>query len=192
MKTDIENRCRALMFHLRTVRIIRRYISQNACEKLVHALVSSRLDYANALLIGLPRDSLKRLQTIQNIAAQIITKTRKYDHITPVLRSLNWLQITNRIEFKVLRLTYRILHGLAPAYLCDLITVKRSTRCLRSSAEINLSIPKTRTKTYGDRAFSVAAPRLWNALPNSLKAELSFNSFKRNLKTHRFKKAYNL
>ena len=165
------------MIHLRNIRIIRRFITQGACEKPVHALISSRLDYANALLIGLPKDSLNKLQSIQNMAARIITKTRKYDHITPVLRSLHWLPIAHRIEFKILCMTFQILHGLAPSYLCDLITIKRSTRCVRSATELNLVVPKTRTKTYGDRAFSAVAPRLWNSLPMSLKSEQSVSSF---------------
>ena len=157
---EIENRCRTLLFHLRNIRAIRRFITQSACEKLVHALVSSRLDYANAILAGLPKNRLKHLQNIQNIAARLVTLTPKYDHISPVLRRLHWLPISARIEFKVICLTFRIINGLAPAYMRDLVCFKQTTRSLRSANKMLLVIPKTRTKMYGDRAFSAIAPRL--------------------------------
>ena len=187
---EIENRCRTLIFHLRNIRTIRRFITQSACEKLVHALVSSRLDYANAILAGLPQTKLKQLQSIQNIAARIVTQTPKFEHITPVLRKLHWLPINARIEFKVICLTFRIINGNAPVYMRDLVSEKHSTRSLRSTNKRLLNIPKTRTKMYGDRAFSAIAPRLWNELPQSLRGECNFNVFKRNLKTHLFKKVY--
>ena len=192
MVPETENRCKSLLFHLRNIRTIRRFISQNACEKLVHAVISSRLDYANALLIGLPKKALNPLQSIQNIAARIITKTRKYDHITPILRTLHWLPVKARIEFKIICVTYRIIHGSAPEYLCDLVTLRRPDRHLRSSAQLVLDVPKSRTKMYGDRAFSVAAPRLWNALPVPLRLEKSYETFKRKLKTYLFQKSYNV
>ena len=192
MVSEVENRCKSLLFHLRNIRIIRRFISQSACEKLIHAVISSRLDYANALLVGLPNKSLNPLQSIHNIAARIITKTRKYDHITPILRTLHWLPIKSRIEFKIICVTYRIIHGLAPEYLCDLVTVQRSSRHLRSSANLVLNVPKSRSKMYGDRAFSIAAPRLWNALPVPLRLEKNYETFKKKLKTYLFKRCYNV
>ena len=145
-----------------------------------------------ALLIGLPNKTLNPLQSIQNIAARIITKTRKYDHITPILRKLHWLPIKSRIEFKIICVTYRIIHGLAPEYLCDLLTFQRSGRHLRSSANLVLNVPKSRTKMYGDRAFSIAAPRLWNALPVPLRLEKNYETFKKKLKTYLFKRSYNV
>ena len=153
MVPEIEKRCRTLLFHLRRIRSIRRHITQGACEKLVHALISSRLVYANSLL------RIKQLQSIQNIAARLITGTRKFDKITPVLRSIHWLPIQSRIEFKISAITFRILHGMAPDYLSDLITVQKSTRCLRSVSRSDLVVPKSRTKSFGDRAFSTVAPR---------------------------------
>ena len=191
MVAEIESRCKSLMFHLRSIRAIRRFINKDACEKLVHALISSRLDYANSLLFGLPKCLIHKLQLIQNIAARIITGTRKYDHITPVLKSLHWLPIAHRIEFKLNCLTFRIIHGQAPVYLKDLIN-QRSCRALRSSSKITLMVPKSRTRMYGDRYFSIAAPRLWNNLPENLRTQENYNKFRKDLKTHLFKKAYNL
>ncbi len=61
-------------------------------EKLVHAFMTSRLDYCNALLGGCPAFSINKL-IVQNAAARVLTRSRKYDHITPVLQSLHWLPI---------------------------------------------------------------------------------------------------
>ena len=133
-----------------------------------------------------------QLQSIQNIAARLVTLTPKYDHISPVLRRLHWLPISARIEFKVICLTFRIINGLAPAYMRDLVCFKQTTRSLRSANKMLLVIPKTRTKMYGDRAFSAIAPRLWNELPQSLREDNNLSKFKKCLKTYLFKKAYGI
>ena len=118
-----------------------------------------------------------------------VTGTRKYDHITPVLRELHWLPITSRIQYKVTLLVYKTLHGPAPQYLQDLIQYRSARPGLRS-AGILLNVPMTRSVTYGDRAFCSIGPTWWNSLPSELKTSPSVDSFKRNLKTHLFKLAY--
>ena len=189
---EIESRCRIMLYHLRRIRSIRRFVTQSACEKLIHALVSSRLDYANAILVGLSKKKINRLQMIQNMAARVVTNSRKYDHITPILISLHWLPVKYRIDFKILTLTFKIIQGNAPEYMCDLISLRCSDRRTRSSTRPLLVVPKSRTKTFGDRAFSVASPRLWNVLPPTIQCEHNYERFKRNLKTHLFKQAYSL
>lgn len=91
-------------------------------EILIHAFVSSRSDYCNVLFSSLPKTTIKSLQLVQNAAARILTKTRKYDHITPILSSLHWLPVHTRSDFNLLLLTYKALHGSAPSYLTNLIT----------------------------------------------------------------------
>ena len=105
----------------------------------------------------------------------------------PLLRALHWLPVKSRIEFKILLITFKAIHGLAPKYLCDLLTFKSSSYNLRSSDSILLSMPAVRSKTLGDRAFMVAAPRLWNSLPKDLRAITNVNSFKAHIKTYLFK-----
>ena len=126
------------------------------------------LDYCNSIFSGLPHSYLLPLQRIQNTAARLVTLSRKSEHITPILRSLHWLPIHHRITFKVFLLTYNILHyGQAPKYLSDLISLRcsNSLRPLRRSSTLQLTLgPRTITR-YGDRAFSVIAPILWNKLP---------------------------
>uniref|UniRef100_A0A673LB04 Thymidylate synthase n=1 Tax=Sinocyclocheilus rhinocerous TaxID=307959 RepID=A0A673LB04_9TELE len=77
--------------------------------------MTSRLDYCNALLGGCPASSINKLQVVQNAAARVLTRSRKYDHITPILQSLHWLPIKFRISYKILLLAYKALNGLAPA-----------------------------------------------------------------------------
>ena len=88
---------------------------------MVHALVTSRLDYCNSLLTGLPRTLLQKIQRVQNAAARVVTRTRRSEHITPVLKALHWLPIQRRIEYKVLLYTHKALQGDAPEYIRDLL-----------------------------------------------------------------------
>ncbi len=101
-------------YHLKNIARIRCFVSSQDLEKLVHAFITSRVDYCNGLLTGLPKKTIRQLQLIQNAAARIQTRTRKSEHITPVLRSLHWLPVTFRIDFKVLLLVYKSLNGLGP------------------------------------------------------------------------------
>jgi len=91
-----------------------------------------------------------------------------------------------RVLYKIALLTYKAVHGEAPGYPSDLIVASRPVRSLRSAAHNVLASPKTRLKTYGDRAFSAAAPAVWNSLPPKVRAATSCNSFKTQLKTHLF------
>ena len=108
---------------------------------------------------------------------------------TPVLIKLHWLPIKFRIQFKVLLLVYKALNGLAPKYIKELLVPYKPRRHLRSEAKGLLDEPRTRLK-FGDRAFSISAPRLWNALPQHLKDSTSCQAFKKCLKTHLFRLAH--
>ena len=189
-EAHIKHLCKTSFFHLRNISKLRPTLTLADSERLVHAFVSSRLDYCNALLIRIPSKSLQRLQYIQNSAARILMRVRKYDHITPILRSLHWLPISFRTEYKVSLLTHQCIHGNAPPYLKELVSPQPSTRSLRSSNTNLLKTPKTNLRTMGDRAFCSVAPELWNALPAHLRAPQSVDSFKKGLKTYLFNKAF--
>jgi len=182
--------CKTCVFHIHNIWKIRKHISQDACELLVNAFITSKLDFCNSLLYGLPKVSLQRLQYIQNAAARLVTFSRKQEHITPVLYNLHWLPVEQRIQFKIILLTFKALHGLAPSYLSDLIDPYVPSRLLRSASQNRLVKRSYNYKSYGKRAFSFAAPELWNALPQNVSASISISEFKRKLKTHLFKKAF--
>ncbi len=101
------------------------------------------------------------------------TLWKRGDHITPVLASLHWLPIHCRIHFKILLFVFKILSGLAPQYLAELLQVHNPVRALRSSSELLFEVPRSRLKTKGDQAFSVAAPKLWNNLLLHVRHEIN-------------------
>ncbi|KAF7688167.1 hypothetical protein HF521_014173 [Silurus meridionalis] len=106
-ESHVNNITRIAFFHLRNIAKIRNMMSLQDAEKLVHAFVTSRLDYCNALLSGCASKCINKLQLVQNAAARVLTRSRKYDHITPVLISLHWLPIKSRIDYKILLLTIK-------------------------------------------------------------------------------------
>ena len=173
-------------YQLRVIAKIKPFLSPKDLEKIIHAFITSRLDYCNSLYIGLPQSLLNRLQMAQNAAARLLTGTKKHDHITPVLASLHWLPVNFRIQFKVLLIVFKALNGQAPSYISDLIHPHQAPRSLRSSGNALLHVPRSRLKRKGDRAFAVAAPRLWNQLPLDIKKAPSILVFKSRLKTHLF------
>ena len=166
-------------------------MTPSPAKTLIHAYITSRLDYRNGLLHGLPTNLVAKLQSILNTAARLVTKTRKYEHISPVMINLHWLPIQYRIKFKLLLLIYKSLHGLAPSYLTDKLSI-RPNKGLRSDNQLLLNVPVStlRLQFYGDRAFSVAGPTLWNALPKNIRLCATLAAFKTSLKTFLFKKAY--
>ncbi len=144
-------------FHLRNISRIRSSLSQQDVETVIHAFVTSQLDYCNSLLYGLSVNNIKWLQYVQNSAARLITHIRKNNHITPILYHLHWLPVSLRINNKILIFTYKALLNLGPTYLSDLLLPYIPARSLRSSSEGWLVTPKFRLVTMGARAFSVVA-----------------------------------
>ena len=122
--------------------------------------MTSALDCCNSLPYGLPQYQIKKLQYVHNAAARLLTRTGKYEHITPILEELHWIPVDQRTEFKILVLTFQALNGTAPKYLRDLLILCQSNRTLRSIDKKLLAVPSYNLEKYGRRAFSVAAPIL--------------------------------
>ena len=163
-------------------------MDRSTLEKLIHAFISRKLDYCNGLHVGATQSQIKRLQKVQNAAARMLTGASWREHMTPVLRELHWLPVEQRIKYKVLLIVHKVVRGDGPAYLSSFIRT-REDQGLR--AQHQLQVPFTRAASAFDRAFSVAAPRLWNELPIALREPTQHtDTFKKQLKTHLFRTFY--
>ena len=188
LKSHVSDICKRAMCQIKAIASIRCYLTQQACEMLVHGFITSKLDYCNSLLAGLPKKCIKKLQHVQNIAARIVTKSRSQE-ATPILHKLHWLPMEQRIKFKTLLIVFKCMHDLAPPYLAELISRYTPTLNLRSSSASRLVVPHTKSM-YGDRAFSCIGPRWWNDLPSEIRILNNFNEFKTCLKSHLFKEYF--
>ncbi len=157
------------------------------CATSCQALVVSRLDYCNALLVGLPANTIKPLQMIQNAAARLVFNEPKRTHVTPLFISLHWLPVAARIKFKTLMLAYRTTTGSAPSYFHSLLRIYIPSRSLRSASERRLVVPSQRGSKSLSRTFSFTIPGWWNNLPTPIRNAGSLSIFKQQLKTHLFR-----
>ena len=179
---------RACFAQIKNIQRIKKFLDKKTLAMVIHSFVTSRMDYCNSLLLGAPAYLIKKMQRIQNAAARLLTDTAVYEHITPVLRDLHWLTVHKRIMFKVLLIVFRVLHDCAPTYL-NVFSERTSTdnrRSLRFYTCYNLNVPFTSSNLVFNRSFTVAAPRLWNSLPPSIKHAPDIIVFKKLLKTHLF------
>ena len=190
LSSHITSICKSASFALYRIGRIRSILDRTYTEKLIHAFITSRLDYCNSLLLHAPDYLLKGIQSIQNSAARLVCRTKKSCHITPLIFPLHWLPVAQRIEFKVLVTVFKILHNQAPSYLCELISFRQPARTTRSFQDLKLIEPRYKQEFYGKRAFSIAAPRLWNLTPFNIRHAPSLECFKSRLKTHLFKTAF--
>jgi hypothetical protein len=188
-RSHISQVCRSCFYHIRDMRRIRRHLSLENAKTLAIAMVTSRLDYCNSLLFGLAEKDLMKLQRVQNCLARVVTRSPPLTRSTPLLRSLHWLPINFRIQYKINFLTYKILTSEQPSYLRNLLQRAVPSRSLRSNKGFLLSVPKVKTK-MGSRAFSSCAPVLWNSLPVASRSATSDTTFRKLLKSHLFDLAY--
>ena len=110
MLPHVNNVCTSAFYHLCTISRIRKYLSTQTTEIPIHAFVTSKLDHCNSLLYNVPKNVIKKLQSVQNAAAILITRSREYHHITPILLDLHRLPFSERVKFKILLLTFKALH----------------------------------------------------------------------------------
>ncbi|KAL2092511.1 hypothetical protein ACEWY4_012309 [Coilia grayii] len=176
--------CRYALYNITK---IRPYLTQYATQLLVQAMVISRLDYCNALLVGLPACAIKPLQMVQNAAARLVFHQPKRSHVTPLFINLHWLPVADRIQHKASTLAYKVTSGSAPTYLNVILNAYIPSRTLRSSNTNHLAIPSPKTKRGHSKLFSVVVPQLWNNLPVPTRAATSLSTFKKLVKTLLFR-----
>ena len=114
MYEHVTSVCRAAYYHLKNIHCLKTFLTQKVLVTVVHAFVTSRIDYCNSLLYGISDYNANPVQRIQNSAARIVTNIRKYDHLTPVDQKLHWIPVRQRIYFKILLITYKSINGMAP------------------------------------------------------------------------------
>ena len=174
---------------MRSLRYIRRLIDQDTANTLACSIVASRLDYCNAVLYGVTDRNYKRLQRVQNSLARVVCNAPYRSPSLPLLKSLHWLPIEQRIDYKIATMTYKLRLHHQPSYLYELISDYQPVRCLRSSSSALMKLPplsESRTQT-STRAFRFASPKIWNSLPVVVRGATSLSVFCRLLKGHLFK-----
>ena len=164
----ISNICKSCFYHIRDLRRIRRHIPLSTAKTISNALISSRLDYCNSLINNIAKQDLSKLQRVQNCLARVILRAPRFSPSLPLLKQLHWLPVNYRIKFKLCTLTFRALAIHQPPYLASLLHFSNIPRQLRSSTSQQLSIPRAKLN-LGKRAFSVAAPIIWNEITNHIK-----------------------
>ena len=174
-------------------------MDQSHTEKLVHAFVTSRLDYCNSLFAGSYNYQFRKLQHIQNAAARLVVRRKLDRHadMTPILQELHWLPVVVHVEFKILCIVFKLIRHSesAPHYVKELISVHIPNIHTKSCEGLKLNYPNVRpnpSKAYGDRDFTIYAPVVWNSLPAFLRNINEFDIFKVQLKTFLFRRCYNV
>jgi hypothetical protein len=179
-------------FHIRQLRNIRRSLTADATHALVRALIHSRLDYCNALLIGLPEYMFTRLQSVLRAAARLILKVPSRVGVLERMKSeLHWLGFPERVTYKVAVMTFKSVRGHAPTYLTKrftLVSDMPGRKQLRSASNNLLEPPVSKTLTIGTRSFYHAGSTVWNDLPGQMRMYgLSLYCFRKELKTVLFR-----
>ena len=197
LSKHVQNICKSCFVKLCDFRHVRWFLTHDVSVLVTNALVSSRLDYCNSLFRSLSKFNLHKLQCIQNSAGRIVSNTSRYTSITPVLKKLHWLPVEQRTVFKTATLVCKFLHTGFHGYFAPYISTYSSSYSTRRSQSGGnfLVIPKfypsvhKSVKQFGN-SFAFDAPTVWNALPDEIRASPSLASFRKQLKTYLYTKAY--
>ena len=178
--SQISNMCSSVNLTLKNVRLIRKLMDKSSAEMLIHSLVTNKLDYCNALFVGLSSGNLAKLQLMQNNAARTVLQLNSHASISEHLKDLHWLPVRARIFFRYLVIIFKCLYDMAPEQLSEKLQ-------LSSAINMTLSTHKFYPSTeFGKQAFSYMAPKCWNGLPRHIRVLANFDTFKSSVKTYLF------
>ena len=168
------------MYGLYRLKQVRKILTDETAETIAVGIVMFHLDYSNAILIGLPKHEISRLERVQVLAARVVLGRKAHESRTRCLKQLHWLPIHLRIEHKIFTLVFKALKTKARQYLKDMLNQSKSARPLRSNKiYMKLDIPRVKRESFANRSFSVMAPRLWNDIPNDIKQCVDIETFKK-------------
>ena len=159
-------------------------------QSIVEMLVINKLTYCSTIWSNTSAKNIKKLQTVQNFAARIITKVRKFDHITPSLQELNWLPIELLLLYRDTIMAYKCFNNLAPSYLTEKFVKRSDIHNRPTRYHDSLDIPSFKTSS-GQRTFHYRAVKIWNDLDSELKQITNLNKFKKKLKEQLIRQFHN-
>lgn len=174
---------------LKTLKTIFPYIPSELQKTVMAALFLSKLDYCNALFLGIDKTQINKLQSLQNAAARLLLRIPREESVSAGVKSLHWLPIKKRVEFKALCLVHKALYGGGAEDIQKLFPLYVPSRYLRSANQGLIKTKKIKRVRWGGRAFSYCAAKLWNNLPLALKQQQSLIHFRKLLKTWLFMSA---
>ena len=198
---QVSSICSSCYYHIRDFARIRRYLDKSTAISVANALVGSRIDYCNSLLDSISDLDMKRLRSIQYALCRIINRTSRYskEHMTPHLKSLHWLPIRQRIDFKWFLLIYKFLNTGSPSYLRDYFVPHTSKISTRRSDSDKLYLNRDvvpfdrklhKSKLHYDHSFCISGPVRWNSLPDNIRCAPSTHCFRSKLKSFLFNNAF--
>ena len=155
-------------------------------ENVIHALVFSRLFYCSPVWSSTSKKNVSKLLSVQNFAARVVTGSRKFEHITPVLRDLNWLRVGSMLKYTVGILTFKCVNGLAPRYLCSRFFTRATVHDRNTRNKNKLDILGYKSAA-GQRSFLYRSVTMWNSLSTDITDCNNLAMFKRKLKDYLFR-----
>ena len=188
MDKHVSEVSRACFYHLRALRHIRTAVTAEDANMIACSVVGARLDYANAVLYGVSKKNINRLQRIQNALARCVVDS-KHQSSNASLQRLHWLPVDYRIKFKIAKFAFLARASATSSYLNSSVARYSPSRSLRSQDTHLLAVPRSNT-VFGSRAFRVAAPTVFNSLPQDIRSCDNISTFCRRLKTFYFRNAF--
>ena len=175
--SQVSHMVSSINFAIRNLKPVRKFLKQKDAETITHALVTSKLDQCNSLLIGASKQNIAKLQRAQNSAIRYVCKLGSRTSLSNYYNELHWLTVEKRIYYKFLLVTYKCINNRAPILLMSKLHLLCPQDMILDTTVFRPS------SAIGRRAFSYLAPRLWNGLPRDLRIEPDLELFKAYLKT---------